>query len=89
LELFATLDFEPRPNLFFIFYTERTDSFWTIPSVDVARFSVQNKTGAYIGRRAVSLPKRLNGVVAERFAGYKNDAGFELLRCYAIQSANK
>jgi hypothetical protein len=32
---FAAMSFEPRENLFFIFYTEKNETFWVIPSSDL------------------------------------------------------
>jgi len=86
---FAAMNFKPRSNLFFIFYIERTDTFWTLPSTEVAKLSTQNRNGANAGRRALTLPKRDVGVVADRFAQFKNDAGFERLRGYVVQPADK
>ena len=80
---FAAMDFDPRPNLFFIFYLERTDTLWTIPSSAVATLSIQNKSGANAGRRSLTLPRQSEGVIAERFARYKDDAGFDLLRSFS------
>ncbi len=40
---FAAMSFAPRDNLFFIFYTERNNCFWTIPSRDVAKLAVPNR----------------------------------------------
>lgn len=37
---FAAMSFPVRPNLYFIFYTELYDSYWVMPSEDVAELSV-------------------------------------------------
>ena len=77
---FAAMSFEPRENLYFIFYTEVNDSYWIIPSLDVAEFGSQNVSGKHSGKRHLSLPKQDSGVKAEIFRKYKNENGFNLLR---------
>jgi hypothetical protein len=77
---FPALSFTPRDNLFFVFYTEKSDTFWVMPSKDVARLSTRNRTGKNAGKRAISLPKLADGDKALRFAKYRNDSGFKLLR---------
>lgn len=79
---FAAMDFQPRRNLYFIFYTEKNDSFWTMPSRDVARLAVRNRTGKNAGRRSLALPRTLDGAKAQRMELYLNDRGFALLRRY-------
>ena len=77
---FAAMTFDPRPNLFFIFYTEINDTFWTIPSEDLAKICSQNKSGKNAGKRTFILPKKNTGEKAERFHKYKNENGFKLLK---------
>lgn len=78
--VFAAMTFSPRSNYWFIFFTEKTGHFWTIPSKDVAKFSHRNHAGKNAGKRHLKLPTRNSGVVWDRFAPYANNAGFELLR---------
>ena len=77
---FAAMTFIPRSNLFFIFYTEKDNTFWTIPSKDLAPFCKPNKSGKNEGKRTFILPKKDTGEKAERFDRYKNEKGFKLLR---------
>jgi hypothetical protein len=77
---FAAMAFRPRRNLYFIFYTEKTDSFWVMPSYDVARLSARNRGGRNAGKYALSLPKDMDGAKAKRLSRYLNDRGFRLLR---------
>jgi hypothetical protein len=77
---FAAMKFQPRANLWFIFYTECSSHYWVMPSRDVARFSHQNKSGKNLGKYSLNLPKRDVGIKAVRFARYQNDAGFNLMR---------
>jgi hypothetical protein len=82
---FAAMDFEPRPNLFFIFYTEKNETLWTIPSPELARLCRQNRSGKSAGRRTLVLPKTEDGPKATRFAKYAEDAGFALLRAFGTR----
>jgi hypothetical protein len=82
---FAAMDFEPRPNLFFIFYTEKNEKFWTIPSPELADLCRQNKGGKNAGCRTLVLPKTEDGSKAKRFAKYADDAGFALLRAFGTR----
>jgi hypothetical protein len=86
---FAALDFTPRENLFFIFYTERSNAIWTVPSRDVARLAARNRAGKNVGKRAISFPKRPDGIKAARFAKYLDDRGFKLLRGFRPRRPRK
>lgn len=79
---FAAMNFEPRPNFFFIFYTEKNETFWTIPSQDLAHLCYQNASGKNAGCRTLVLPKADDGAKAEQYAKYAADVGFELLRAF-------
>jgi len=79
---FAAMDFEPRANLFFIFYTEKNESFWTIPSLDLSGLCHRNASGRNAGRRTLVLPKTPDGEKAKRFAKYTGNDGFGLLRAF-------
>ena len=79
---FAAMNFKPRNNLFFIFYTEYNDTFWTIPSSDVKSLSITNKSGANIGKCALTLPRTIKGPKADRFEKYRKENGFALLNQY-------
>ena len=76
---FAAMSFMPRQNYWFIFYTEMNDTFWILPSKDVCKLSVMNKTGKNKGKRSLSLPKNPLGLKAQKFKKYTNDEGFALL----------
>ncbi len=77
---FAAMTFKPRRNPYFIFYTEKNGSYWIIPSNDLTKLCVQNKTGKHVGKRSLSLPKTDRGEKTDRYAKYLNDNGFDLLR---------
>lgn len=91
---FAAMQFEPRRNLYFIFYTERgmqgeaeVSNFWIMPSETVARLAVRNRSGSNAGRYRLDLPKVRAGTKFQRFAQFFNDAGFEALRAYRSSPA--
>jgi hypothetical protein len=86
---FAAMQFEPRRNLYFIFYTERgmqgeagVSNFWIMPSETVAQFAVRNRTGSNAGRYRLDLPKVRSGIKFQKFAQFFNDAGFDALRAF-------
>ena len=76
--LFAAIPHELRNDYWFVFYSERMEKIWIMPSGEFVQESYQNKNGKNIGLRSVWL----NGMkrdkkmgksfpyVAERFAKY-------------------
>lgn len=77
---FAALDFKPRDNFFFIFYTELNDSFWVIPSTELHTLCLVNKSGKNEGKMSLNLPKSNNDKKADIYEIYKNENGFKLLK---------
>src|ERR1700680_2801179 len=56
---FAAMEIrKPRPNFFFMFYSEAADCYWIIPSLDVVRLATRNKTGANAGRYSLVLTSK-------------------------------
>ena len=54
--LFAAMDIpDPRPNYFFIFYSEQADTFWVIPSQEVTKRAYQNKQGHNAGKYSLDF----------------------------------
>ena len=48
---FAAMEIrKPRPNFFFIFYSEAANEYWVMPSLEVARLANRGKSGKAIGR---------------------------------------
>ncbi|MEO9038942.1 MAG: hypothetical protein ABI265_02830 [Gallionella sp.] len=78
--VFSAMTFTARNNLYFIFYTEKNDSYWIFPSIVLDKICYSVKTGDHIGKRRIDLPKKEEGDKAELFEKYRNDAGFSLLR---------
>jgi hypothetical protein len=65
----------PRPNYYFIFYSEHIDAYWEIPSLDLISIASQNKKGKNKGKYSVNLSNlRATGAVvpSPRFDRYKN-----------------
>lgn len=77
---FAGLDYKPRDNFFFIFYTERNNSIWVIPSVELEQLCSINKSGKNVGKMHLNLPKNDKDRKSEKFDRYKNENGFNLLK---------
>lgn len=74
---FPAMSFQPRKNYYFVFYVEKNNSFWVMPSIDVARLSIQNKSGANAGRYSLTVPKSEITPKALAFEQFKNDRGFD------------
>ena len=77
---FPAMEFKVRDNFSFIFYTEKNDSVWVMPSRDVKRLGFTNRSGKNAGTVSLSLPKNLMGDKGLRFDKYRNGNGFALLR---------
>ena len=77
---FAAMSFNVRDNFYFIFYTEKNNNLWVIPSKDVKELGIENKSGKNVGKISLTLPKIESGDKASKFEKYKNENGFALLR---------
>ena len=77
---FAAMTIEPRDNYYFIFYLERNDTFWVMPSSKVIEFAVTLRTGKHAEKHSLTIPKSDDTPKGQKFAVFKDDAGFELLR---------
>lgn len=77
---FGPLLFEPRANYYFMFYTERDGNYWIIPSLELEPLCFKNKTGKYVGRMRVDLPKSTSAKKAKQYERFRNENGFKLLR---------
>ena len=76
---FAALSFAPRGNYYFIFYLEKNDSFWVVPSRRLASLGHTNKSGKNKRKVTVVFPKRLDGLKFKRFEKFHGENGFRLL----------
>src|SRR5260221_9622344 len=41
---------KPRPNFYFIFYSEAAHAYWVMPSLDIVKRATRKKTGKAAGR---------------------------------------
>lgn len=51
--LFAALTHEVRQNYYFVFYSERLETFWIMSSDEFVKESIQNKSGKNVGKRSI------------------------------------
>ena len=65
---FAAMEIrKPRPNFYFIFYSEAADQYWVMPSLEVAKLANRGKSGKAIGRyRIVFTNTNVRGEVRAR-----------------------
>lgn len=76
---FAAMEItSPRPNYFFIFYSEMIDTYWVVPSLELVSHARRNKTGQNVGRYTINFCNvRVDGKVVSRplFDRYKDNFG--------------
>lgn len=65
---FAAMEIrKPRPNFFFIFYSEAANTYWVMPSLELANHANRVKSGKAIGRyRIVFTNTNVKGEVHPR-----------------------
>jgi hypothetical protein len=85
---FPAMTFKPRDNFYFIFYTEKNNNFWVIPSKKVKKLGSKNESGKNARKISVTLPRIETGNRAKSFQKYKNDNGFNLLKKYGQTADN-
>ena len=85
--LFAAMSIKPRDNFFFIFYMEKNDTMWVVPSTDVVSMASRNVEGKNAGKYSLSLPKTEDAPKWAIYAKYKAPEGFSLLREYGASGA--
>ena len=78
---FAAMEIrKPRPNFYFIFYSEAANQYWIMPSLDVTKLATRNKSGAAEGRyRIVFTNTNVKGEVRPRPKWERWRNNFELL----------
>ena len=83
---FAAMTVEnPRPNYFFIFYSEQVGAYWIIPSEELVHIAFRNKRGKNVGTYHINLAGRseAKGVYpVARFERYRNNFG--LLETFGV-----
>ena len=70
---------KPRHGFFYIFYSELVNTYWVVPSLDIAtgKLGRRNKTGANAGAYSIVFVNRQSGKVRPSLDRYKNR--FDLL----------
>ncbi|MGD0160372.1 MAG: hypothetical protein ABSB89_08750 [Candidatus Bathyarchaeia archaeon] len=90
---FAGLVIEnPRPNYFFIFYSQQLKKTWIIPSMDITnreagRIGSKNEKGINAGKYSINMAgygrtddkARADGPTTKRFQKYEEKNGYDLL----------
>lgn len=70
----------PRPNFFFIFYSEAADTYWIMPSLDIVDKANVGKSGKAEGKyRLVFTNTRTDGTVTPRPKWEEYENAFDLL----------
>jgi len=79
---FAALEVRnPRPNFFFIFFSEQAKCYWVVPSLELIKEATRNKTGQNAGKyRVVFASVRKSGEVVARPRFEKYRDRFDLLK---------
>lgn len=71
---------KPRTNFFYIFYCEPADCYWIIPSLDIAKKALRNKSGKNQGKYRLDLAnQRVNGSWYPRPKWKEYENNFDLL----------
>ena len=66
----------PRPNYFFVFYSEQANTYWVVPSEELIQLARQNKSGLNQGRYTINFCNvRADGTVTPhpKFNRYSNN----------------
>lgn len=78
-----------QENYFFIFYVEKADEYWVIPSNEIKNLAEikgsavnRTKSGANAGKYSIRLTglKKGNAIPKPQFDSYKGEKGFKLLK---------
>ena len=79
---FAAMEIrDPRPNFFFIFYSEAADTYWIMPSLEIIEKANVGKSGQAKGKyRLVFTNTRRDGTVTPRPKWKQYEGAFDLLR---------
>jgi hypothetical protein len=71
----------PRPNYLFMFFSERAQNYWVIPSLKLVNLVNTKKTGKHVGDWAIRLGIAHGEIVRPRpkFREFEGEAGIKLL----------
>ncbi len=76
--LFSAIVHEPRPNFYFVFYSERLDIMWIMSSEEFLQECVTNKSGKNAGKRSIWF----NGNRTNKETGKKQEYCYERFEKY-------
>lgn len=71
---------DPRPNYYFIFYSEQVDKFWVMSSVDLVQIANRNKKGNNVGKYHILFTGVKQGKVYPLPKFQKYEDAFHLLK---------
>ncbi|MGC9124177.1 MAG: hypothetical protein ACP5IB_08975 [Thermoplasmata archaeon] len=75
--LFANIKInKPRENYVFLFFSEKLNKFWIIPSEDLVKIASQNTSGKNKGNYNIDLNSKENSKIINQYEG---DNGFKKL----------
>lgn len=79
---FAAMDVrDPRPNFFFIFYSEAANTYWVMPSLDLIDKANVGKSGKAKGKNRILFTNtRKDGTVSPRPKWKEYENAFDLLK---------
>ena len=80
--LFAAIPHELRKNYFFVFYSERLDTFCIMSSEEFIKEAVKNKSGKNVGLRAI----RFNGKCKDKTTGEYKEHIHERFKKYIAKN---
>lgn len=83
--LFAALTHEIRDNYYFIFYSERLETFWIMTSEEFIQESVQNKSGKNVGKRSIWF----NGKKKNKVSGEYSEHCHERFKKYISKNFSR
>jgi len=69
----------PRPNFFFIFYSEHVNTYWIVPSLELVVGARSNKSGANAGKFAIQFCNATKAGLKPRPRFRKYESAFHLL----------
>jgi len=83
--LFAAIPHEKRKDYFFVFYSERLDTFWIMSSEEFIKESVQNKSGKNAGLRSIWF----NGKRKDKVTGEYKEHAHERFKKYIVKDFSR
>lgn len=83
--LFAAIPHDVRKDYYFVFYSERLNTFWIMSSEEFIKEAVQNKTGKNVGLRSIWF----NGKRKDKVTGEYAEHAHERFKKYIVSDFSK